>query len=170
MDPREVLPITAAFRYVAQSAIQLISHKELFQVLQGFSHLLARTCFLCRLLWGCWGGGSDAPCREVLWHPAPPFWPCHSNSVLWWWVLPGGQPEFGGAPPCPPAPTVRRQENKLKGSPGHGAAKKQFSFLSPSTNSWLCKELRGWQGRDLMPRDKSFPPCFPRQTLSPQSR
>lgn len=171
MDPKDVLPIAANIRYVSQSVIQLISRKQLLQVLEGFSHLLARTCFFCRLLWACRSGCSNAPCGEVLWHPAPACWPCWGSSVLWWQVLPwghGGSLNLG-VPSLHCRPAARRQGQKLMGSPGHGAAKKQFSFLSPSINCWFCKVLGAWGGRDLMPRGKTFPPCFPGHALSPQS-
>lgn len=171
LDPKEVLPIAATLRYVAQSVVQLISHKELFQVLRGFFHLLARTCFSCRLRWGCRSGRSDAPCREGLWHPAPACWPQWDMSVLWRWVLPwshGGSLNLGVPCLCSRT-TARKQGHKVRGSSGHGAAKKQFSFLSPSMNCWLCKVLEALGGRDLMPGGKSFPPCFTGHVLSPRS-
>lgn len=65
LDPKEVLLITVTFRYVAQSVVQFISHKQLFQVLQSPSYLLARACFFFRLLWGCWSRHSDVPCRRM---------------------------------------------------------------------------------------------------------
>lgn len=114
---------------------------------------------LLQIALGCRSGRSDAPCREGLWHPGPACSPHWDMSVLWWWVLPWshGDSLNLGMPSLCSRTTARKQGHEVRGSSGHGAAKKQFSFLSPSMNCWLCKVLEALGGRDLMPGGKTVP-------------